>query len=164
VWCDDDMPTLLQRCRAYGVMLRTAESCTAGAIAAGIASVSGASDVLDRGWVTYSNQAKMEELGVPELLLTDYGAVSREVVMAMAEGGCDTNILCVAVSGIAGPSGGSVEKPVGTVWIATAMKPYPVQARAYHFSGTRHEVQRQTVAQAMQNIMQDMTLWCGGVV
>ena len=162
MWCNDDIQALLQRCRASGVMLRTAESCTAGAIAAAIASASGASDVLDRGWVTYSNQAKIDELGVSESLLTDYGAVSREVVTAMAVGGCDANILCVAVSGIAGPNGGSVEKPVGTVWIATAMKPHSVQARVYHFSGARHEIQRQTVAQAMQNIMQDMTIWCGG--
>ena len=158
----DDVQELLRQCRKYGVHLRTAESCTAGAIAAEIASVSGASDVLDRGWVTYSNQAKIDELGVSASVLVEHGAVSREVVLAMARGGCDAKALCVAVSGIAGPSGGSVEKPVGTVWIATAMKPFPEYAQVYHFSGSRHEVQQQTVAQAIQNMLQSVKSWCGG--
>jgi len=152
---------LLRSCRQKSIKIRTAESCTAGAVAAEIASVSGASDVLDRGWITYSNQAKMDELSVPKQALEVYGAVSQQVVEAMAEGGCDKYMMCVALSGIAGPSGGSVEKPVGTVWIAVAYgnadenisgNTY-VQSHCYHFDGQRSEVQNQAVEQAIQDMM-----------
>ncbi|MDQ6973756.1 MAG: CinA family protein [Mariprofundaceae bacterium] len=146
--------SLLTLCRQLGVKLRTAESCTAGAVAAAIASVSGASDVLDRGWVTYSNQAKIDELSVPEPYLKQYGAVSQPVVEAMAQAGSDDGILCVALSGIAGPSGGSLEKPVGTVWIAVAYGQAYVQSTCYHFKGERVDIQQQAVRQALEDC------WC----
>jgi len=148
---------LLRSCRQKSIKIRTAESCTAGAVAAEIASVSGASDVLDRGWITYSNQAKMDELSVPKQALEVYGAVSQQVVEAMAQGGYDKDMICVALSGIAGPSGGSVEKPVGTVWIAVAYGNISgntyVQSHCYHFDGQRSEVQSQAVEQAIQDMM-----------
>jgi len=141
---------LLQLCRQQNLALRTAESCTAGAVAAHIASVAGASDVLDRGWITYSNQAKIDELGVPEAALLAHGAVSQAVVEAMAQGGASENAVCVALSGIAGPGGGSVEKPVGTVWIAACWPGQRLVSHCYHFSGDRAAVQKQAVEQAIQ--------------
>ncbi|MDQ6994149.1 MAG: CinA family protein [Mariprofundaceae bacterium] len=143
--------SLLELCRQSGVKLRTAESCTAGGVAAAIASVSGASDVLERGWITYSNQAKMDELGVSENDLKHDGAVSQTVVEAMALGGSGNHIVCVALSGIAGPSGGSKEKPVGTVWIAVAYGSHNVQSYCYHFKGERSDVQQQAVKQALED-------------
>ena len=150
---EQQIELLLQRCRERGLKLRTAESCTAGAIAAAIASVPGASDVLDRGWITYSNEAKCEELNVSPSLISEYGAVSREVVLAMAEGGASKQAICVAVSGIAGPDGGSDEKPVGTVWIGIAGGGYAPVAESYLFSGDRAEVQRQTVSSAIDMLI-----------
>lgn len=140
---------LLQLCRQRGLKLRTAESCSAGAIAAEIASVPGASDVLDRGWITYSNEAKCEELDVAASLIDKHGAVSREVVLAMAMGGASEHAICVAVSGIAGPEGGSDEKPVGTVWIAVAGGAGEPLTTCHQFSGNRAAVQRQTVSSAV---------------
>ena len=141
---------LLQRCRELGLKLRTAESCTAGAVAAEIASVSGASDVLDRGWITYSNQAKMDELGVSFSLLEKYGAVSESVVKAMAMGcvGSDEHCICMAISGIAGPSGGTLEKPVGTVWMAASLG-QDVYSKKFLFHGERAQIQAQAVAAAI---------------
>lgn len=109
--------------------LATAESCTGGLIAESITRIPGASDVFGFGWVTYANEAKQSQLGVPAAILEHCGAVSRETVEAMAEGarqraGAD---LAVAVSGIAGPGGGTPDKPVGTVWIAWAARGLPVE-------------------------------------
>jgi len=111
--------------RQHAVMIATAESCTAGLIAAALTEVPGASDVVERGFITYSNAAKIEMLGVPDELLTRFGAVSAEVAAAMAEGAlvhAPRTALSVAVTGIAGPGGGSDEKPVGLVYIALAMR------------------------------------------
>ncbi|OIO66233.1 MAG: hypothetical protein CO186_09345 [Zetaproteobacteria bacterium CG_4_9_14_3_um_filter_49_83] len=148
---------LLDVCRARQIRLRTAESCTAGAIAALIASVPGASDVLDRGWVVYSNQAKQEELGVDERLIQTYGAVSQQVVEAMALGGATEQAACVAVSGIAGPSGGSPDKPVGTVWIAVARGKAISNCRCCHFVGDRPQVQLATVLAAVEMLLESVS-------
>ncbi len=145
--------TLLAQCRRLGIWLRTAESCTAGGIAAAIASVAGASDVLDRGWVVYSNRAKVEELGVDPLLIEKHGAVSREVVEAMAAGGRAERAACIAVSGIAGPGGGTPEKPVGTVWMALAWPDRDVVSHCFHFHGERSEVQSATVREAVEMLL-----------
>jgi len=151
----EKVESLLQVCRESGLKLRTAESCTAGAVAAMLASVSGASDVLDRGWITYSNQAKTDELGVSSELLLKHGAVSEAVVCAMASGGLrsgndmSADIVCVALSGIAGPSGGTPDKPVGTVWMAVALPSGEVLAEKYVFQGTRIDIQRQATEQAI---------------
>ena len=151
----EKVETLLQLCRESGLKLRTAESCTAGAVAALLASVTGASDVLDRGWITYSNQSKIDELGVSPELLSKHGAVSEAVVRAMASGGVrsggdvSVDVACVALSGIAGPSGGTPDKPVGTVWMAVALPNGEVVAEKYIFQGSRIDIQRQAAEQAI---------------
>jgi len=115
---------LVAKLKAHGQMVATAESCTGGMVAAAITDVAGSSAVLDCGFVTYSNEAKSEMLGVPEELIRGYGAVSEEVAQAMAEGALDNSnaTLAVAITGIAGPSGGSADKPVGLVHFCCASK------------------------------------------
>ncbi len=114
--------TLLAAARAKDLKIATAESCTGGLIAGLLTEIAGSSDALDRGFVTYSNQAKEEMLGVPGAMLRQHGAVSETVARAMAEGAIrnSTAQLSVAVTGIAGPGGGTDEKPVGLVHIAAA--------------------------------------------
>ena len=146
---DARVEALLERYRQAGWKLRTAESCTAGGIAARIGSVPGASTVLDRSWVTYSNEAKTEELGVDPAVIAAHGAVSREVVQKMAAGGSAPDTVCLAVSGIAGPDGGTPDKPVGTVWMAITMPGGPLRVERFLFSGNRTEIQRATVEQAL---------------
>jgi nicotinamide-nucleotide amidase len=116
--------TLLADARAKNLRIATAESCTGGLISALLTEIAGSSDVFERGFVTYSNQAKQELLGLPEALLARHGAVSEEVARAMAQGALVRSHadLAVAVTGIAGPGGGSTEKPVGLVHIAAAQK------------------------------------------
>lgn len=106
-----------------GVMLRTAESCTGGLVMAALTEIAGSSTAVDRGFLTYSNAAKTALVGVPETTLATHGAVSRETAEAMAAGaaGGESGVLAVAVTGIAGPGGGSAAKPVGLVWFATAL-------------------------------------------
>lgn len=115
---------LVKEAIAKGVIIATAESCTGGLVSGAITSVAGSSAMFDRGFVTYSNDAKAELLGVSPDLIKRYGAVSTEVAIAMAEGALNHSkaTLSVAITGIAGPGGGSVEKPVGLVHFATALK------------------------------------------
>ncbi len=115
---------LLERCRQAGVMIATAESCTGGLVAALLTEIPGSSSVVERGFVTYSNEAKNELIGVPMELISAYGAVSPQVACAMAEGAIAHSRaqLSVAITGVAGPGGGSPEKPVGLVQFATAFK------------------------------------------
>jgi nicotinamide-nucleotide amidase len=119
-----DAEALLARCRADGLFLAAAESCTGGLIAATLTSVPGSSAVFERGFVTYSNQAKAEMLGVPPELMVARGSVSAEVARAMAEGVLKYSRahLAVAVTGVAGPEGGTAEKPIGLVHIAAARR------------------------------------------
>jgi nicotinamide-nucleotide amidase len=119
-----DAAELLAACRERGLKLATAESCTGGLVAAILTEVPGSSDVFERGFVTYSNAAKTEELGVPADLIARHGAVSEKIARAMAEGtfAHSPADIAVAVTGIAGPSGGSHEKPVGLVHLAGALK------------------------------------------
>lgn len=141
---------VLEAARGRGWMIATAESCTGGLIAACLTEVKGSSDVVDRGFVTYSNAAKTELLGVPERVLAEHGAVSEPVARAMAAGALDRMPagLTVAVTGIAGPSGGTEEKPVGLVHFATAT---PVETRSCHevFPGDREAVRLATVDRAL---------------
>ena len=142
---------LLARAHAQGLKLATAESCTGGLIAATIARVPGASNVLERGFVTYSNEAKSELIDVPADLIARRGAVSMEVALAMAEGALARSHaeLAVAVTGVAGPGGGSAEKPVGLVHIAAARKNGPRLHEEKRFGDIgREAVQRATVAAA----------------
>ncbi|MDX8381223.1 MAG: CinA family protein [Ghiorsea sp.] len=132
--------------------IRCVESCTAGAVTAAIGSVTGASDVLDRSWVTYSNQAKHEEVGVPLAELETYGAVSQEVVLSMVNGAvlnCESDTLAISISGIAGPSGGTAEKPVGMIWMGIKIPHQPATATCFYFQGNRTDIQSQAVAHAL---------------
>jgi nicotinamide-nucleotide amidase len=129
----------------------TAESCTGGLIAARCTDLSGSSAWFERGVVTYSNEAKTELLGVPAALIAQYGAVSAEVAEHMARGLLARAPLdwAVAVTGIAGPGGGSATKPVGTVWLAVAEAGGPARVWCEHFAGDRAAVRAQTVTSAL---------------
>lgn len=142
---------LLADCRAAGLQVATAESCTGGLIAGLLTEIPGSSDVVDRGFVTYSNQAKMEMLGVPEDLLRTHGAVSEPVARAMAEGALARSAarLAVAVTGVAGPGGGSAEKPVGLVHFAVAATGKPTVHDRQVFAGDRPAVRVATVLRAL---------------
>ena len=119
--------SLLEACRTRGLKLATAESCTGGLIAALLTEIPGSSDVVERGFVTYSNAAKAEQLGVPADLIAAHGAVSEPVARAMAEGALAHSHadLAVSVTGVAGPGGGSLAKPVGLVHLAAARRGAP---------------------------------------
>ena len=119
---DPTATALIAACRARGLKIATAESCTGGLVVAALTDIAGSSDVVDRGFVTYSNEAKQEMLGVASETLRDHGAVSRETAEEMARGAiAHSNAqIAVAVTGIAGPGGGSTDKPVGLVHFATA--------------------------------------------
>ncbi|WP_020593732.1 CinA family protein [Kiloniella laminariae] len=142
---------LLELCRNKSIMLATAESCTGGLIAGVLTEIAGSSAVVDRGFVTYSNEAKHEALGVGTGLLDQYGAVSDVVAKAMAEGALQRSraAMTVAVTGIAGPGGGSNTKPVGLVYIATAFKNQETQCRKMLFEGDRSAIRSQTIAAAL---------------
>jgi nicotinamide-nucleotide amidase len=126
---------VLHRAREKGLLLATAESCTGGLVAAALTAVAGSSDVVDRGFVTYSNAAKAELLGVPPGTLEAEGAVSEATARAMAEGAVKASraAAAVAITGIAGPGGGSAEKPVGLVWFAVALRDGPTAAQAMRY-------------------------------
>ena len=146
---------LLAACRAEGVRVATAESCTGGLIAACLTEIAGSSDVVDRGFVTYANEAKRDLLGVPEKLLVRVGAVSEEVAWAMAEGALARSdaTLAVAVTGIAGPGGGSDTKPVGLVHHACAGPGEAISHRRIVYPGDRGAVRLATVATALDMLI-----------
>ena len=147
-----DLPALLDLYRRRGWMIATAESCTGGLIAATLTEIAGSSDVVDRGFVTYSNEAKTDLLGVPADLIAAQGAVSSEVAAAMALGALARSRAAVAISvtGIAGPGGGSAEKPVGLVYIGLVKRDQDDPLVERHvFEGRRHEVRLQSVVRAI---------------
>lgn len=144
--------TLLEACRARGLKLATAESCTGGLIAAVLTEVPGSSDVFDRGFVTYSNAAKTAMLGVAAGLIATYGAVSREAAEAMAQGALAASDadLAVAVTGVAGPGGGSAAKPVGLVHLAAARRGGPMLHREMRYGDlSRGAIRRAAVHDAV---------------
>jgi nicotinamide-nucleotide amidase len=149
-----DVAELLQVYRERGWKIATAESCTGGLVAATLTAIAGSSDVFDRGWVTYSNEAKREQLGVGAMVLEARGAVSGEVAEAMAKGALHRSKADVAISvtGIAGPGGGSPEKPVGVVFIGLARKDGWSQVERCQFDGDRDSVRAQTVARALTHL------------
>jgi nicotinamide-nucleotide amidase len=142
--------------RARGERLATAESCTGGLIAAACTDLAGSSDWFERGFVTYSNEAKTELLGVDAALIAAHGAVSDPVALAMATGALAHSRAdwAVAVTGIAGPGGGSAEKPVGLVWLAWCRHGEPPQAERHVFPGDRAHVRGATVARALQGLLE----------
>jgi len=147
---------LVMMCRARGVRLATAESCTGGLIAGAITAIPGSSDVLECGYVTYSNAAKSDMLGVPAGLIAGVGAVSEAVARRMAMGAkarAGTEIA-VSVTGIAGPGGGSKEKPVGTVWFGIANRHGDVFTHRQLFSGDRDAVRGASVTYALNLLLE----------
>ena len=154
-----EIPILAERLgaalREAGLRLVTAESCTGGRIAEAVTAVPGSSAWFDRGFVAYSNEAKREMLGVAASLIEAHGAVSEPVVAAMAQGarGAGAGRAAVAVSGIAGPGGGSAAKPVGTVCLALAVAGDPPRTRTVRFDGDRGEIRRQAVCAAMSDLL-----------
>ncbi len=158
--CDDAALEALARrvgeaLAGAGLRLATAESCTGGWIAKAVTDVAGSSGWFDRGFVTYSNAAKERMLGVPAEAIAAHGAVSEPVVRAMAAGALAASRaqVTVAVSGIAGPGGGTPEKPVGTVWLAWARAGAGVRTRLARFAGDREAVRRQTVRAALEGLL-----------
>lgn len=136
------------------LMAVTAESCTGGGIAQALTEIPGSSRWFERGFVSYSNDAKQDLLGVAAATLDAHGAVSEETALEMARGAISRSHghISVAVTGIAGPDGGSQQKPVGTVWIAWGQKLGYAEARCFHFEGDRHAVRQQTILAAIEGL------------
>lgn len=163
-----DIPDLVARLadalRARGQMIATAESCTGGLIAGTCTDLAGSSDWFERGVVSYSNAAKTELLGVPAALIDAHGAVSEPVALAMAEGVLQRSHAqrAVAVTGVAGPGGGTATKPVGLVWLAWSQRGadgvVTTRAVAQHFPGDRAAVRRATIACALQGLLDDLAV------
>jgi nicotinamide-nucleotide amidase len=162
----DSVPALVaalaDALRAHGQMLATAESCTGGLIAGACTDLAGSSDWFERGIVSYSNAAKTELLGVPAALIDAHGAVSEPVALAMAAGALRASRAqrAVAVTGVAGPGGGTATKPVGLVWLAWGVRAadgaITTRAVAQHFGGDRAAVRQATVACALQGLLDDL--------
>ena len=150
---------LLEASRARGLKLGTAESCTGGMIAGALTAIAGSSDVVVGGLVTYSNDAKIALLGVNPIVLEEVGAVSAEVACAMAEGALarlpDVD-LTIAVTGIAGPGGGSAEKPVGLVHFGLALWGRETALWSHVFAGDRNAIRRATVICALEALLKTM--------
>lgn len=143
--------TLLQTCREKKLRIVTAESCTGGLIGGCLTSIAGSSDVIERGFITYDNQSKVEILGVPQDIVDKYGAVCEPVARKMAEGALakSSSDLVVSVTGIAGPGGGSPKKPVGLVHFGCIRKGSATVHESEIFKGDRQEVRMQTVEKAI---------------
>lgn len=144
---------VLSLCEARGIMLATAESCTGGMIASALTDIAGSSTVVDRGFVTYSNEAKQEMLGVKAETLDRFGAVSAETAREMAEGALAHSRagIAISVTGIAGPGGGSADKPVGLVWFGLAQAGQPVHSEHCLFKDAdRSEVRQAACGHALR--------------
>ena len=142
--------------KAHGLMLATAESCTGGGVARAITEIAGSSGWFERGFITYTNDAKREMLGVSPDTLMHYGAVSEAVVREMVACALQHSHaqVALAVSGIAGPTGGTPEKPVGTVWFAWGVKGRTCVAHLHHLDGSRGEIRAQSVRIALQGVIE----------
>jgi nicotinamide-nucleotide amidase len=140
----------------HRLMVATAESCTAGMVAAALTSIAGSSDWFERGFVTYSNAAKSELLNVPAELIKAQGAVSEAVATAMVNGALlqSRAALAVSVTGIAGPAGGTPQKPVGTVCLAWGANTGWRRVATFHFKGDRHAVRSQSVVIALEGLLE----------
>ncbi|MFZ2541084.1 MAG: nicotinamide-nucleotide amidase [Gallionella sp.] len=141
--------------KSHRLLLVTAESCTGGGVAQAITDVAGSSTWFDRGFITYSDLSKQQMLGVSDATLKQHGAVSEATVREMVEGALknSSSQVALAVSGIAGPNGGSPEKPVGTVWFAWGIKGGETHAQRQHLSGNRDEVRAQSVRISLQGVI-----------
>lgn len=143
--------SVLETCRRKGLKVVTAESCTGGLIAAALTAIAGSSDVVDRAFVTYSNEAKREMIGVPWDAILGHGAVSEPVARAMASGALARSNaqIAVSVTGVAGPGGGSAEKPVGLVHFGAVRSGFEPLVERHVFPGDRDQIRRLTVLTAL---------------
>jgi len=150
--------SLLDACRAKGITLATVESCTGGLVAATLTAIAHASDVVERGFVTYTNDAKHELVGVPLPLIAEHGAVSEQVAAAMAAGGVARSraTIAVSVTGVAGPGGGSLLKPVGLVCFGLAWRGQATITAREVFPGDRTAIRAAAVARAFALIRQGL--------
>ena len=150
-----DAPALIQKLTASNQTLSTVESCTGGLLFGYLTAVPGASAVLERGFITYSDQSKQEMVGVSEKTLAAFGAVSRQTAEEMAKGGCKIagTDLSISLTGIAGPSGGSAEKPVGLVWISAFRKDGIQQTERHLFTGNRQQIRKLACTQAISLLL-----------
>ena len=141
--------------KAHGLMLATAESCTGGGVAHAVTEIAGSSAWFECGFIAYSNQAKQQMLGVSEATLNQHGAVSEAVVREMATGAIRHSRaqVSLAVSGIAGPDGGTADKPVGTVWFAWCVKEWMCVSHMHRLIGNRAEIRAQSVRIALQGVV-----------
>lgn len=155
---DKKVKKLAQLLKEKGWSVTTAESCTGGAVAMNLTEMAGSSAWFNAGFVTYSNQMKSQMLGVTEQTLTEFGAVSEPVVKEMAEGALEraSADMAVAISGIAGPGGGTVEKPVGTVCFAWAVRGRQTRMETHCFAGDRHAVRQSAVDCALQGLLDEI--------
>jgi len=146
---------VLHACRKRGLRLATAESCTGGLVAAALTDIAGSSDAVERGFVTYSNEAKAELLGVPAKLIASHGAVSAEVAAAMAEGALRHAPveLAVSITGIAGPGGATPAKPVGLVFLGIVRKGGAVRTERHVFPGDRAAVREAATRRALELLL-----------
>ena len=147
---------LAEQLMRQGLLLAVAESCTGGWLAKVCTDISGSSNWFDRGFVTYSNSAKQQMLGVSGQTLQVEGAVSEAVVIEMVTGVLQQSDahIAVSISGVAGPGGGTEEKPVGTVWFAWKRTSLLAVTSCFHFDGDRNEVRRQAVERALQGLLE----------
>ncbi|EJF81851.1 CinA family protein [Bartonella doshiae] len=157
--CEEKAYAVLNACRQKGVLLTTVESCTGGLIAANLTNIAGSSDVLDCGFIVYSNESKTRLVGVCAELIKSYGAVSKEVALAMAEGGLKHSRadIAVSVTGIAGPGGACPHKPVGLVHFVIAYKNHQPLHTEMHFGNIdRNAIRYATVENALQMILNSL--------
>ncbi|RKH44591.1 CinA family protein [Corallococcus sicarius] len=153
-------PRVIARCREVGVRLVLAEACTGGLITAALTDVPGASAVVERGYVPYSNESKGEQLGVPLALLQAHGSVSAEAVVAMAAGALERSRAdwAVAETGIAGPGGGTEAKPVGLVFVAVHRRGGEAVVERYVFPGDRRQVRQAAAARALALLLERVSV------
>ena len=151
----EDAPALIQKLTASNQTLSTVESCTGGLLFGYLTAVPGASAVLERGFITYSDQSKQEMVGVTANTLAAFGAVSQQPAEEMAKGGCQNarTDLCISLTGIAGASGGSAEKPVGLVWISAFRKDGIQQTERHLFTGDRKQIRMLACTHAMSLLL-----------
>ena len=151
----EDAPALIQKLTASNQTLSTVESCTGGLLFGYLTAVPGASAVLERGFITYSDQSKQEMVGVTANTLAAFGAVSQQTAEEMAKGGCQIarTDLSISLTGIAGPSGGSAEKPVGLVWISAFRKDGIQETERHLFTGDRQQIRMLACAHAISLLL-----------
>jgi nicotinamide-nucleotide amidase len=147
--------TIAKQSKSKNLKLVTAESCTGGGIAYQLTSVPGSSEWFERGFVTYSNESKKELLHVPDMIINNFGAVSEETAQAMAEGALRNSHadIAMSVTGVAGPDGGTEEKPVGTVCFGLATKSGTIATKTQYFTGNRASIREQSIVYSLESLI-----------